>query len=234
MMIARFKDLCLDAADPLALGGFWARVLHADVADAGDGDTRVDPRSARSATESIWVNKVPEPRVGESRVHLDLRLADAEPAALLAAGARLVAEQGGQATWWVLADPEGNLFCAYPAQEGSRPGPLELVVASADPATQATWWADVLGGAAEHGSTTSSVLGAAGFPWERWVFDRVPEPKTVKNRLHWDVELTDPEPRALVSAGATLLAEPSARSRWWVLADPEGNEFCAFAPRPTG
>ncbi|MET7878841.1 VOC family protein [Micromonospora profundi] len=57
----------------------------------------------------------------------------------------------------------------------------------------------------------------------------------MKNRLHWDVELVAPEPMALIAAGATLLREPLDEAHWWwVLADPEGNEFCAFAPRPTG
>ncbi|GGO14533.1 VOC family protein [Micromonospora parathelypteridis] len=233
-MIARFKDLCLDAADPLALGGFWARMLDADVADAGDGDTRVDPRSARSPAESIWVNRVAEPRVGKTRVHLDLRLADAEPAALLADGARLAREPADEANRWVLNDPEGNPFCAFPANEGTRPGPFALVVDSIDPVAQATWWTSVLGGSVEYGSTDPSVVGASGFPWDSWVFTGVPEPKTVKNRLHWDVDLVDPEPTALIGAGATLLWEPSARSNWWVLADPEGNEFCAFAPRSIG
>ncbi|MEU8185454.1 VOC family protein [Micromonospora sp. NPDC049047] len=233
-MIARFKDLCLDAADPLALGGFWARMLDADVADAGDDDTRVDPRSARSPAESIWVNKVPEPRVGKTRVHLDLRLADADPAALLAAGARLVREPAGAATWWVLVDPEGNEFCAFPAREGARPGPFELVVDSADPLAQATWWAGVVGGTVEDESSHAGISGAAGFPWDYWVFVGVPEPKTVKNRLHWDVDLVDPEPTALIDAGATLLREPHPQARWWVLADPEGNEFCAFPPHPIG
>ncbi|WP_433125613.1 VOC family protein [Micromonospora sp. CA-240977] len=233
-MIARFKDLCLDATDPLALGGFWARLLDADVADAGDEDTRVDPRSARSKAESIWVNKVPEPRVGKTRVHLDLRMADADPAALLAAGARLVRKPSGAATWWVLVDPEGNEFCAFPPREGTGPGPFELVVDAADPVAQATWWAGVVGGVIEDESTHAAVSGAAGFPWDYWVFAGVPEPKTVKNRLHWDVDLIDPEPTALIAAGATLLREPHAQARWWVLADPEGNEFCAFSPHPIG
>ncbi|MGC4821365.1 VOC family protein [Micromonospora sp. DT63] len=233
-MIARFKDLCLDAADPLALAGFWARVLDADVADAGDGDTRIDPRSARSAAESIWVNRVPEPRTGATRVHLDLRLADADPAALLAAGARSVREPDGDTDRRVLADPEGNQFCVLPASDGARPGPVGLVVAAVDPAAQATWWAGVLGGRVEHGSSNASVVGAAGFEWERWVFNAAPGPKAVKNRMHWDVEMVSPEPTALLDAGATLLREPITEARWWVLADPEGNEFCAFSPRPTG
>jgi predicted enzyme related to lactoylglutathione lyase len=32
----------------------------------------------------------------------------------------------------------------------------------------------------------------------------------------------------LVVAGATLLREPTDKERWSVMADPEGNEFCAF------
>ncbi|WP_406079009.1 VOC family protein [Micromonospora sp. NBC_00858] len=234
-MLARFKDLCLDAADPHTLGAFWGRMLDAEVVDLGDGDTRLDPRSARSNAESIWVNRVPGPRTGKTRVHLDLRLAGAEPAALLAAGARLLREPDGEVGWWVLADPEGNPFCAFPAREGARPGLFELVVDAADPAAQAAWWSGVVGGTVEYGLGNASVVGAAGFPWDHWVFNGVPEPKTVKNRLHWDVDLVDPEPMALIEAGATLLREPIDEAHWWwVLADPEGNEFCAFAPRPIG
>ncbi|WP_238448269.1 VOC family protein [Micromonospora sp. 4G55] len=77
----------------------------------------------------------------------------------------------------------------------------------------------------------ASVVGAAGFPWDYWVFDPVPERKRVKNRVHWDVDLTGPDATALIAAGAMLLREPDETVGWWVLADPEGNEFCAFAPR---
>ncbi|MGK5741598.1 VOC family protein [Micromonospora sp. URMC 103] len=233
-MIARFKDLCLDAADAQRLGGFWATILDGELVDTGDGDARIDPRSAGSDAESIWVNTVPEPRTVKTRVHLDLRLGESEPAALLAAGARLVREPDAEIGWWVLIDPDGNEFCAFAPRSGTRPGPFELVVDSADPVAQATWWAGIVGGRVETADEGhASVVGAAGFPWDYWVFAPVPERKTVKNRLHWDVDLTDPEPTALVAAGATLLREPDADVSWWVLADPEGNEFCAFAPRPT-
>jgi hypothetical protein len=57
-------------------------------------------------------------------------------------------------------------------------------------------------------------------------FVPTPEPKTVKNRIHWDV--TVPSATPLVGAGATMLREPDADIGWHVLADPEGNEFCAF------
>lgn len=233
-MIARFKDLCMDAADTHALAGFWARILGGEVIDTGDGDTRVDVRPGGAGPESIWVNRVPEPRTTRTRVHLDLRLADPDPAALLAAGARLVREPDAEISWWVLADPDGNLFCAFPRREGRRPGAFALVVDSADPVAQATWWAGVVGGRVETTAEgAASVVGAAGFPWDHWVFDPVPERKTVKNRVHWDVDLTGPDASALIAAGATLLREPDDGISWWVLADPEGNEFCAFAPRPS-
>jgi len=61
----------------------------------------------------------------------------------------------------------------------------------------------------------------------------VPEPKIVKNRMHFDV-LGDTQ--ALLAAGATLVrrrdanTEPEGAIEWDVLADPEGNEFCVFTP----
>ncbi|WBB53930.1 VOC family protein [Verrucosispora sp. WMMD573] len=164
-MIARFKDLCLDAADAHALGGFWARILDGELAEVGDGDTRVDSPTGVSA-ESIWVNRVPERRTVKTRVHLDLRLAEAGPAALLEAGARLVREPDSEISWWVLADPDGNLFCAFAPGDDTRPGPFELVVDSADPTAQATWWAGVVGGEVQVSEEGYAwVAGAAGFPW---------------------------------------------------------------------
>jgi len=61
----------------------------------------------------------------------------------------------------------------------------------------------------------------------------VPEPKHVKNRMHFDV-LGDTA--ALLAAGATLIRMRDADTaadgaiEWDVLADPEGNEFCVFSP----
>jgi hypothetical protein len=71
------------------------------------------------------------------------------------------------------------------------------------------------------------IEGAEGFPFMFWVFRQVPEPKTAKNRVHWDVQL-DTTIDGLVAAGATLLRPKDEEIRWWVMADPEGNEFCAF------
>jgi hypothetical protein len=64
------------------------------------------------------------------------------------------------------------------------------------------------------------------------LFISVPEPKTVKNRVHLDLMPTDrtrdQEVARLLELGATLVADlrrPDG-SGWAVLADPEGNEFC--------
>ncbi|MGX2996670.1 VOC family protein [Streptomyces sp. JNUCC 64] len=65
----------------------------------------------------------------------------------------------------------------------------------------------------------------------RVLFQRVPEPKTVKNRLHIDVHTSggarDGEEARLVALGASVIqrvTEPAGG--WVVMADPEGNEFC--------
>lgn len=64
-------------------------------------------------------------------------------------------------------------------------------------------------------------------------FNQVPEPKTVKNRLHLCLRPTttrEAEVARLLELGATLvddLREPDGTG-WAVLADPEGNEFCVL------
>ncbi|MFJ9621254.1 VOC family protein [Streptomyces sp. NPDC101181] len=65
----------------------------------------------------------------------------------------------------------------------------------------------------------------------RLLFQRVPEPKTVKNRLHIDVHSEpgrrDAEAERLTGLGArTLRTVDEQGGSWLVLADPEGNEFC--------
>jgi hypothetical protein len=77
-----------------------------------------------------------------------------------------------------LADPEGNLFCAFPprSDRSSPAGPFELVVDCADPLAQANWWAGLLGGVVRSDEGGDMLIeDAAGFPWESWCFDLVPE-----------------------------------------------------------
>ena len=231
MAIASFLDICLDAsADgdrPAVLAEFWRSALGGRRGRQGSGGAQQLELPGDCA---MWINTVSEPPPAvKTRVHLDLRLTAADPSALVQAGAQVLREPG-EDRWWVLTDPEGNEFCAFPPRDGASPGVFELVVDSADGLAQAQWWAGVCGGAADREETWGYISGAHGFPWDYWVFTRVPEPKTDKNRLHWDVLLLTPGPDALLEAGATLLRSPDRDISWWILADPEGNEFCAFPP----
>lgn len=61
-----------------------------------------------------------------------------------------------------------------------------------------------------------------------WI-NPVPEPKTVKNRVHLDVVGDTAE---LLALGATLVRRRGGDIGWDILADPEGNEFCVFTPDP--
>ena len=62
------------------------------------------------------------------------------------------------------------------------------------------------------------------------LFQKVPEPKVLKNRVHLDLrgETMAGEVERLTGLGATFIAERSLGEsiRWTVMADPEGNEFC--------
>ncbi|GAA3815583.1 VOC family protein [Streptomyces phyllanthi] len=66
----------------------------------------------------------------------------------------------------------------------------------------------------------------------RLLFQDVPEPKTVKNRLHIDIHAEPDGLETLVSRleslGATRVNEvdKGPAGHWWVMRDPEGNEFC--------
>ena len=57
----------------------------------------------------------------------------------------------------------------------------------------------------------------------------------MKNRVHIDITLPDAaEMERLQRLGARVLQEihdASGQLRWTIMADPEGNEFCAFPPR---
>lgn len=128
-----------------------------------------------------------------------------------------------------------------------------------EPHSLADWWAEALGweversdesfiqsmiaqGFASHDDTTTH---RGGLVWKagaaivhpagsdaapRVLFQLVPEPKTVKNRIHLDIRLGD-DVEAVVeqwlSSGATLLHRGRQGPHTWVtLADPEGNELC--------
>ncbi len=139
---------------------------------------------------------------------------------------------------------------------------VQVAIDCADPAALAEFWAEALGYVLPDPpgefDTWPDFLTANGVPEEDWnmasaienpdgdgprvFFQRVPEAKQVKNRVHLDLRVAPPhlhsddrmasleaEADHLVERGASRLdrVEPGGIERGWlVLADPEGNEFC--------
>jgi catechol 2,3-dioxygenase-like lactoylglutathione lyase family enzyme len=220
MAIATYKDLCIDAVDAAAMGRFWAGVLGLDLRLHDDGSARLVGPTPR---HTVWVNTVPEPVTAKQRMHLDVR-ADVDDVVALG-GAVVDAESF---PWTVMRDVEGGELCVFPTRADRPSGLAEIVVDTADPTRICAWWAEVLGAEPkdhEHGYSYVEAVPEAPFEW--LVFVPVPEPKTVKNRIHLDV--TTPDVQALVDAGARLLRAQDDEISWSVLADPDGNELCAFA-----
>jgi hypothetical protein len=219
---ATYKDLCIDAVDAHRLGRFWARALGLEFGVEPDDGPMAD-LSGPTPAHRVWMNPVPERKSVKQRVHLDVHAASVEEH--VAWGATVL--DADSFRWTVMADPEGGEYCLFVRDEPPRYRLYELVVDAAEPAAIAAWWADVLGARIEHDDEGfPGLVGIPGAPFEGIVFAPVPEPKTVKNRIHVDVTTDDLE--GLVGAGARLVRPRDDEIRWNVMADPEGNEFCAF------
>ena len=196
MPLARWKDLCLDAGDMPVAAGFWAGALGLSPEPPRETVTCLagDPPE-----RTTWVNKVPEPKVGKNRVHLDLVLPSVDP--LVAAGATVLHEPSEGWEWHVLAAPDGAELCVFAPKPDE---PTALVVDATDERASAAWWADVLGATLSPGpeGRLRWLRDVPGLPFDVWKFVQVPEAKTVKNRWHWDVVCRRP---------STALARPRCR-----------------------
>jgi predicted enzyme related to lactoylglutathione lyase len=112
-------------------------------------------------------------------------------------------------------------------------------VDAADPPKLARWWADALGWKIfyEDDNAEEVVITAEDERFPGLIFLRVPEGKTVKNRLHLDFapDDRDAEVNRLLGMGATRTdVGQKGDEGWVVLADPEGNEFCVLSARDGG
>ena len=108
---------------------------------------------------------------------------------------------------------------------------IGLVLDCADPGRLATFWSDALGYATVGEAGNYVMLIDPDDERPKLLLQAVEEAKTTKNRMHLDIETSDVdgEVTRLEGIGARRL-EPGARSehgsRWVIMADPEGNEFC--------
>ena len=135
---------------------------------------------------------------------------------------------------------------------------FQVTLDSTAPHPLADWWAEALGWQREptdeafirrmvaegHATESETMLHDGRLVWRagaaivdpsggapRVLFQLVPEPKTVKNRVHLDVRVgpddVEAEVGRLTARGATVLHRGRQGPHEWVtMADPEGNEFC--------
>jgi hypothetical protein len=220
---ATFKDLCLDTTDPRLVAPFWrdALGLSLEYQDNGDAVLR-----GPEPGQTLWINTVPEAKTVKNRVHLDVHTVSVQ--ALEALGATVQPAQDDDDHWTVMSDPEGNDLCAFVRDPDQLPAyrVCELAIDAVDADAIGQWWADVFEVELrqKEGKPWRWIQDVPGMPFDAWVFGPVPEPKTVKNRMHWDLTGDVAE---FDARGARVLAE---LPHWTVMADPEGNEFCVFPP----
>lgn len=220
MPLAIYKDLCIDVTEPARMAAFWGSALRLRVEHLPDGDARL---VGDRPQQTVWLNRVHEPKAVKLRTHLDVFTSAV--ADLVALGARVLDDTSFG--WTVLADPEDGELCAF--VRDNRVGLYEIGMDCVAHQAQSAWWGDVLGAqVCDDGRGFSWLENIDGTPFDALVFCDVPEPKTVKNRIHLD--FTVPDLNALLAAGARVVRPKDDEIGWHVLADPEGNEFCAFAP----
>jgi Glyoxalase-like domain len=108
-----------------------------------------------------------------------------------------------------------------------------VVVDCADIRAQARFWAAVLDYPILYEDDVEIVVGRDDHTWPALTFLRVPEGKSVKNRLHIDLapDDQDAEVRRLEGLGASRADIGQGDVSWVVMADPEGNEFCVLTAR---
>lgn len=120
----------------------------------------------------------------------------------------------------------------------------DLAIDCADPSALARFWCAVLGYVVQDEADDLVTIGdptaydgttRPGPVPPTLTFARVPEGKTIKNRLHLDLNPADleqaAEVRRLLALGARHSDVGQGDESWVVLTDPEGNEFCVLARR---
>ncbi|MFG1708510.1 VOC family protein [Nonomuraea sp. M3C6] len=137
---------------------------------------------------------------------------------------------------------------------------FQVVIDTGDPHPLADWWADALGWKVEqqdeafirsmiekgYATDDETTRHNGALVWKsgaairhpdglerapRVLFQLVPEPKTVKNRVHLDVRVgadnIESVVERLTAKGAKVLHRGRQGPNWWItIADPEGNELC--------
>jgi len=114
-----------------------------------------------------------------------------------------------------------------------------IVVDAGDPGRLARFWSEAIGWRITYESDDEwAVEPPEGSPATDVapdiLFVKLPDHKASKNRLHLDLRPGDQQAEIdrLIALGASHADIGQGDTRWVVLADPEGNEFCVLPPLP--
>ena len=103
----------IDCVDLDRMAGFWSQLLGLEVKARYPDYVWLDRVGEHGP--AVAFQRVPEPRDGKNRLHLDLvddDLDDIEERVIALGGVKVDDRSMGDFHWKVLADPEGNVFCA--------------------------------------------------------------------------------------------------------------------------
>jgi len=112
-MSMRIGNIAIDCNDLDAMKAFWMRLTGLQQL-AGDDSFAFLGDPEKMGRTKLFLQRVPEPRVGKNRLHVDLYvrdLATAEPEAVAAGAGRVASHDRDGVRWSVMTDPEGNEFC---------------------------------------------------------------------------------------------------------------------------
>ena len=120
-MPLEWEQVIVDAADPAALGRWWATAL--DWVVVNEDPEEFEIRSTPDRLPGLLFIRVPEGKTLKNRLHLDFRPddRDATVARLVELGASLADVGQGEQDWVVLGDPEGNEFCVLKSRRSAEP-----------------------------------------------------------------------------------------------------------------
>ena len=239
-MVSKLSALCIDANDLELLAKFWSEALHWQI----DADTYKDFGGVQliptdGTIFTIDIVPVPEKKVGQNRIHLDLTTTSIDDQnetvnkLIELGGSRIDIGQGADAEHIVMADPEGNEFCIIEPTNSFLANTGRLGAINCDGSKETGYfWSKVLGWplvwdqdgetAIQSPDGTGPKITWSGFPLI---------PKTHKNRLHIDVTSVEAngqtdEVKRVISLGAHTIDIGQGDASWVVLIDPDDNEFC--------
>ncbi|MDZ7886627.1 MAG: VOC family protein [Mycobacterium sp.] len=128
-MTNRLVGITIDCADPARMASFWSRMLDiAETQEHGHDSGWATVGSRRDNQPRLTFQRVPEPKAGKTRIHLDIQVDSID------AGHRQVESLGG--TWsgvrhdydegavMVMQDPEGHEFCIVEYYDSNTEPPM--------------------------------------------------------------------------------------------------------------